>query len=137
VDAVSVDAKDLGVEVPVDLSGAALDPEAHGLVRVRVSIPRTMRGKLTKMVDGLLKKGVTLKIPDGKMQVVTDGAMCVTAQKQPTGDIKKKNVAARLPGGHDVEVKDEWVECECSKEKNCSRLYQGKARDWPSEERKR
>ncbi|CAE7455666.1 pfp, partial [Symbiodinium necroappetens] len=43
-DLVAPDAKDLGIEMPQDLSAAGLMPEAHGIQRLKVTIPRRMRG---------------------------------------------------------------------------------------------
>lgn len=110
------DAKDLGVQMPEDLSGPALNPEAYGYTRLKIHVPRKLRGRLKK-AESLLKDGVELKMPDAKakVQVSSDSKPCVLARKQPGKDAKVKALAANLPNGHEVEINDQWVECQCPK----------------------
>jgi len=112
------DAKDLGVVMPEDLSGPALAPEAHGLVRWKLKVPRKLRARLAKQSKGLFKDSVALKMPEAAamVRVVPADGEHVTVRKVPTGKPKGKNVGA-LPTGHDVRIEDEWVEFTRPKEK--------------------
>jgi len=110
------DAKDLGVAMPEDLSGPALDPEAHGLVRLKLCVPRPLRERLAGQIEELSKKGVQVKMPHAKAKVCVRAiGTHVLARKAPKSDATKKNIAARLPDGHEVVIEEEWIECQCSK----------------------
>lgn len=117
------DAKDLGVTMPSNLSGVALDPEAHGLVRVLLYVPRWLRAKLTGEIEEQKKKGFVLTIPEAKAKVPVEcsapgfGVSRVLARVLPRKDATKKNVSRYLNNGTEVTIDDEWVELKCDKPK--------------------
>eukprot|EP00930_Biecheleria_cincta_P090075 TRINITY_DN7940_c0_g4_i1.p1 TRINITY_DN7940_c0_g4~~TRINITY_DN7940_c0_g4_i1.p1 ORF type:complete len:826 (+),score=209.38 TRINITY_DN7940_c0_g4_i1:225-2702(+) len=122
-DLVAPDAKDLGIEMPEDLSGVALAPEAHGVVRLKLEVPWRLRARLLEKSKELLKTGVVLTMADtsSKVKISTvagfAGSPPVIARKAPLLDASKKNIAARLPDGHEVLIEDDWVNAEASKGK--------------------
>lgn len=113
-DLISPDAKDLGIEVPEDLTAASLVPEAHGIQRLKISVPQRLRRRLLE-----LKKDcpttVELKIPDPKEKVCVGGiGFGAIMAFKALGTVMvggKKNLAAHLPANHPVKIEDEWVCC--------------------------
>lgn len=105
------DAKDLGIEMPKDFSGKALDPEAHGISRFKLQIPRRFRPLLIDK-QKLLKETVELTCPDPASKVrvfVPHGT--VVLRKEPSVKLSlTKNTAARLTDGHEVTIDDDWLE---------------------------
>lgn len=119
-DLIAPDAKDLGIDTPTDLSTAALAPDKCGILRVKLSVPRKMRGALAAQAKLLGKKGVELKLPDPKAKVELSnetGGPWIVVKKEPTKVTAAKNIAARLTQGYQVKIDDDWCEMECKKEK--------------------
>lgn len=122
-DLVAPDAKDLTIEMPEDLSGVALAPEAHGVVRLKLEVPWRLRARLLEKSKALLKDGVVLTMADSSSKVKLStvaglaGSPPVLARKAPLLDASKKNVAARLPDGHEVLIEDDWLSAEAAKGK--------------------
>lgn len=118
-DLVAPDAKDLGIEMPEDLAGEALEPEAHGFQTLKLSVPRKLRAHLALQVKEVKKGGVTLEIPkDPKAAQVcaVGGAAMVQLKKAPL--VKAgKNVVCNMPDDTLVEIDDEWLEFKAPKEK--------------------
>lgn len=115
-DLVAPDAKDLGITMPEDLSAASLVPEAHGVQRLKIAVPRRLRKQLAELKKDLPEK-VELKIPELGEQVTI--MMVVAALKAITAGkpmvFGKKNIAAHLPASHKVKIDDEWMLCRGSK----------------------
>eukprot|EP00439_Symbiodinium_sp_Y106_P034134 s2561_g4.t1 len=111
-DLAAPDAKDLGIEMPQDLSAAGLMPEAHGIQRLKVTIPRRMRGLILPVKKDLPSK-VELKIPEPSATVRLCSPMLapIVAWKVTATSFGKSSIAAHLPADHQVKIEDEWVEC--------------------------
>lgn len=110
-DLVSPDAKDLGIDMPEDLSAASLVPEAHGIQRLKITVPRRLRRILADMKKELPEK-VELKMPDPSEKVcISMVAAALKAITQGKPAFGKKNIAAHLPASHKVKLEDEWVYC--------------------------
>lgn len=106
------DAKDLGIEMPKDFSDKALDPEAHGISRFKLQIPRRFRPLLIDKKK-LLKETVELICPDpaSKVRVFVPHGAVVLRKEACIKLTLKKNTAARLTDGHEVTIDDDWLEC--------------------------
>ncbi|CAE7260753.1 unnamed protein product, partial [Symbiodinium pilosum] len=114
-DLVAPDAKDLGIEMPKDLSPAGLMPEAHGILRLKLSIPRRLRRLIVPLQKGL-PATVELKIPDSSAVRLSSPHMGpIIALKVTCTTYAKGSVAAHLPADHQVKIEDEWVECKGAK----------------------
>jgi len=119
VDLCAPDAKDLGIKMPEDCSDKALDPDLN--VRLLLSVPRKLRAKLGEEAKSVVKGEVKLTLPGPKDKVKvasSAGEAFVLARKEPKLVVHPaKGVAARLPEDTEVVVDDEWLECNCPKDK--------------------
>lgn len=116
-DLIAPDAKDLGIDVPTNMSKEALAPELCGFSRVSLSVPRKMRvlPAFTAKLKDLKAKDVEVKLPGPKdpVEVESEGGGFIFVKKAPTKVNTVKNRAAALPPDSKVKIDDEWCEMEC------------------------